>query len=74
MRKVFIGVVAGLIIGTPAAHAAESGWKRYRGIQTGEAVVCEKVKGVPAIERDVHKIKGKTHVVVWCNGKVWGKR
>lgn len=73
MRKVLAGIIAGMIIGTPAAHAASDAWREYKGAQTGEIIVCKKVKGVPAIEKDVHKIKGKTHVIVWCNGKTWGK-
>lgn len=67
-----VGIVAGMTLGMPVAHAA-SGWKLYHGIQTGELLVCKKSSG-PAIERDVHRIGGKKYVVAHCTGKPWGRR
>lgn len=68
------GVLAGLTIGAPVSAEAADAWRKYRGERTGELIVCEKVAGVPAIERDRHRIDGKTYVVTWCNGRNWGRR
>lgn len=71
MKKMTIGFIAGLMIGMPVTGHAAQTWKKYKGLQTGEVIVCQKKKGTLAVEKDIHKIKGKTYTVAWCNGKNW---
>lgn len=75
MKKLTVGFIAGLMIGMPVTgHAADS-WKKWRGLQTGEVIVCKKEKGHAAYEPD-NKVskKGTKYVTVWCNGKNLGRR
>jgi len=75
MKRLAIGFVAGLVIGTPAVAQAGEGWKTWKGLQTGEVIVCKKEKGHPAYEPDRHvSKKGTPYVTVWCNGKNIGRK
>lgn len=75
MKKLAIGFLAGLMIGTPTvSHAATGEWKIWKGLQTGEVIVCKKERGVLAIEKDIHRKGKKTIAVAHCNTKNLGRR